>query len=121
MEFILGQLINDSIISEKFPVEATDAVLIPIPLHNVKQWNRVYNQAQVIAVELLFNGISHFIRYCCNGKSILGYRQLSILMNDRKNMYRAFKAVNNTSETVLLKDDVLATGSTADVCAYTLR
>ncbi|NWJ44057.1 hypothetical protein HX837_07655, partial [Marine Group I thaumarchaeote] len=46
------RLINNAIRESELPKQATEAVLIPIPLHRVRQRNRGFNQAMVIAKEL---------------------------------------------------------------------
>ena len=45
----LPRLINNAIRESELPKEATEAVLIPIPLHRVRQRDRGFNQAMVIA------------------------------------------------------------------------
>ena len=48
----LPRLINNAIRESELPKQATEAVLIPIPLHRVRQRDRGFNQAMVIAKEL---------------------------------------------------------------------
>ena len=52
MNTFLPRLINNTIRESELPKEVTEAVLIPIPLHRVRERDRGSNQAMVIAKEL---------------------------------------------------------------------
>ena len=50
--YFLPRLINNAVRAEKLPIEASNAVMLPIPLHRVRRRDRGFNQAAVIAREL---------------------------------------------------------------------
>ena len=49
---ILHQIINNGALNENIPGEASQAVLMPILLHQVRKGDRGNNQAQIIAEEI---------------------------------------------------------------------
>ncbi len=117
----LPRLINNAIRESELPNEASEAVLIPIPLHRVRQRDRGFNQAMVIGKELarqwnlaLDDKIMRREKYT--------QTQTTLSISERqKNMYMAFQVRKRAPKAVLLIDDVLTTGSTANACARELR
>jgi ComF family protein len=110
----LGKLIQDWTVKVD--------VIIPVPLHRIKQRERGYNQSEYIA-----QGIASIIK-----KPILSdavrrkrYTQTQTKLNfeeRQKNMKNAFETSPETSEqlhgkTCLLVDDIITTGATMNSCA----
>lgn len=99
-----------------------DAILIPVPLHRRRLWWRGFNQAALVAREL-----SRRVRIPSDNNGLkrvkstpplkgLGVRQR------RRTVAGAFRATGKVDgRTVILIDDVLTTGSTADACARVLK
>lgn len=117
----LPRLINNAVRNSELPNEASEAVLIPIPLHRVRQRDRGFNQALVIGKELARQwNLSLDDKILKREKYTQTQTTLSI-SERQKNMYMAFQVNNSTPKSVLLIDDVLTTGSTADACARQLR
>ena len=117
----LPRLINNAIRESELPKEATEAVLIPIPLHRVRQRDRGFNQAMVIAKELAQQwNLKLEDKILKREKYTQTQTKLSIIER-QKNMYMAFHMLKDAPKAVLLIDDVLTTGSTADACARQLR
>ena len=92
-----------------------------IPLHKVKQRDRGFNQAELIAEQIapqwnlpVVKNKLHRIKYTST------QTQLNIDQR-QKNMEMAFETTPALPEAVLLVDDVLTTGSTANACAKVLR
>ena len=102
------------------PNEASETVIIPIPLHRIRQRDRGFNQAQVIASELAQQW-NLMVDYEILKREKYTKSQTSLSISGReKNMYMAFHLTQTPSKAVLLIDDVLTTGSTADPCARQL-
>ena len=80
---------------ESLPEEASNAVLIPIPFHRVRQRDRGFNQAQMIAEELaqqwnlsINSSLLKRVKYT--------KPQATLSIEDRqKNMYMAFHITQN--------------------------
>jgi|TARA_B100000809_G_scaffold226855_1_gene238776 ComF family protein len=117
----LPRLINNAIRESELPQEASRAVLIPIPLHRVRQRDRGFNQAQVIAKELAQQWNLTLDNKILEREKFTQTQTTLSIAERQKNMYMAFKVKNTAPDAVLLIDDVLTTGSTADACAVQLR
>jgi ComF family protein len=99
-------------------------VLVPVPLHWRRRLERGYNQSEALAAALAVRlkvpcrpGWLQRIRYTPQQK---GQAPTDRLANVR-NAFRAVARRELQGRTVLLVDDVLTTGSTADEAARTLR
>jgi len=101
-----------------------DAILIPVPLHRWRLWGRGFNQSNLVAREL-----SHRWKMRLETNLLSRSKQTKPLkgMNHvqrRKAVAGAFKVSGSDGlkgKTVVLIDDVLTSGSTAEACARVLR
>ena len=104
-------------------------VIIPVPLHRKREFERGYNQAQVLAQELSFLIELAFARTIPVDSSYLertSYtpRLKTLAGAERtKGLSGAFRVAGTAGryKKVLLVDDIFTTGTTLDECAKTLR
>ncbi len=101
-----------------------DKLLVPVPLHRMRLWNRGFNQSALVAREL-----SRRLNLAADPFLLRRTRRTPPLkgmsaLQRRKAVAGAF-AVNGgaalSGKTVVLVDDVLTTGSTAEACARALK
>lgn len=107
-------------------VERSDdpPVLVPVPLHRVRLWSRGFNQSALVARELSrrlrIDADPFVLRRTRRTPPLKGMS----LLQRRRTVAGAFKVSNPArikGRTVILIDDVLTTGSTAEACARTLQ
>jgi ComF family protein len=102
----------------------TDAVLVPVPLHRTRLWARGFNQSALVAREL-----SRRLQVGSDPLALRRVRRTPPLkgmspLQRRKTVAGAFRLGDSSAiagRTVILIDDVLTTGSTAEACARTLK
>lgn len=118
----LGIRIGETLEEWNFEVD----LLIPVPLHRIKQRERGYNQSEFIA-----RGISSVIgkpivlNAVCRTRHTLTQTKLTI-EERRKNMEHAFELSPHSSDILfeqkcLLVDDVITTGATTNSCAQVMH
>lgn len=99
-------------------------VIIPIPLHPVRQRERGFNQADIIAKEV-GNILKRPVLTTTVERQIYRDQQVHQKFSDRinydENMFKVRKSENIQGKHVLLIDDVLTTGSTVNAVAKSLR
>jgi ComF family protein len=101
-----------------------ERVLVPVPLHRTRLWSRGFNQSALVARELsrrLSIAADPFVlRRVKRTPPLKGMSPLQ----RRRTVAGAFKVADKRAvagKIVILVDDVLTTGSTAEACARTLK
>ncbi len=101
-----------------------DALLVPVPLHRWRLWNRGFNQSVLIARELgRIWGIESNHDALRRIKRTQPLKGMSHSQR-RKAVAGAFRVSSSSAmkgKTVVLIDDVLTSGSTAEACAMALH
>ena len=102
-------------------------VIVPVPLHPIREKQRGFNQADLLARGLSKNTGIPLMNKSLIRIKILPSRQGSAAMRGRRNLRGAFRIRESgkgprvfEGRTVLLVDDVYTTGTTADQCARVL-
>jgi ComF family protein len=99
-----------------------DSLLVPVPLHRSRLWQRGFNQAAIVARELASRtGISADVTSLKRVKRTPPLKGMTPLQR-RKAVASAFASGDDVrGKRVILVDDVLTTGSTANACARVLK
>ncbi|MEM8551177.1 MAG: ComF family protein [Pseudomonadota bacterium] len=105
-------------------ITADADVLVPVPLHRSRLLSRRYNQAALIA-----DALAPLVGLTVNKSAVRRIRktphQVGLTREARAdNLHNAFSVADRAAiagKTVVLVDDVLTTGATADALAWTLR
>lgn len=103
---------------------ATDAIVLPVPLHRWRLWSRGFNQSGLVARELARAWGHEFDpRLLRRTRATQPLKGMSHSQR-RKAVAGAFAVADKervSGRDIILVDDVLTSGSTAEACARILR
>lgn len=101
-----------------------DCILVPVPLHRRRLWNRGFNQSVIVAREIgRRTGIPVTVDALRRTRSTPPLKGMGMRQR-RRTVAGAFRALDPSrvrGRTVILIDDVMTTGSTANACARVLK
>jgi ComF family protein len=101
-----------------------DSVLVPVPLHRWRLWGRGFNQSAIVARDLSRRtGLPVSVDALRRTRSTPPLKGMGMRQRRRTvaGAFRARRPSELRGRTVVLIDDVLTTGSTAEACARALR
>ncbi len=105
-------------------IEASD-LIVPVPLHPLRLWRRRYNQAAELARALARrSGIALDTSALKRGRPTPSQGAMPSAKARRRNVLGAFKVPERgrvAGRNILLVDDVVTTGATADAAARALK
>jgi ComF family protein len=99
-----------------------NALLVPVPLHRRRLWSRGFNQSAIVARELSRRtGVPVAVDALRRIRPTPPLKGMGMRQR-RRTVAGAFRAnAELRGRTVILVDDVLTTGSTANACARVLK
>ena len=103
---------------------SADTVLVPVPLHRVRLWQRGFNQSAMVARELSRRtGMPAEVGAIGRIKSTPPLKGMNMRQRRRAvaGAFRVRSADAIAGRRIILIDDVFTTGSTANACARVLK
>lgn len=118
---VMGELLSQTLQEERLVGLHFEAI-VPVPLYPLREREREFNQARLLAYEVALQLQLPMKDLLCRIKPTLTqvHSDRRARINNLKKAFR-LKKPSSLSGNYLLVDDVLTTGSTLDECAHVLR
>jgi ComF family protein len=110
------------LLDRALPVDERYDAVVCVPLHWRRQWQRGFNQAELLARDIAQRRRIPFLNALKRHKATAS--QSGLTSAGRRNIAGAFQpraGANLTGKRILLIDDVMTTGATASACALALK
>lgn len=101
-------------------INASHAVIVPVPLHWSRRFHRGFNQAELLAnivSEARCIPVTHLLKRV----RPTGYQSHRRRIDRRSALHDAFRAYGSIPPHIILIDDIATTGATLDACAAVLK
>jgi len=111
------------LLAQALPRESSFDLIVPMPLHWFKQWQRGFNQADLLALEIGRKWTTP-VKKIVRRQRITAPQAGLTNAKRRANVQGAFRMAGSRrldGLRVLLVDDVVTTGATASACARVLK
>ena len=123
--FVLRDIVDIALMAKGIEEFLNESILVPVPLHPIRQWKRTFNQCELIAEELAERVSSCKVQSLLRRIRWTGSQTLLSRDERCRNMQDAFDlkrgiSLNPDSRYVVV-DDVFTTGSTLNACCSVLR
>ncbi|WP_225871530.1 ComF family protein [Qipengyuania atrilutea] len=115
-----------SFIAARLPADTADYLIVPVPLHRLRLWQRGFNQAALLARDLERLGKGRLIvdglvrRKYTRPLGNLGQQERKQILAGSIHV-NARRAERLENAKVILVDDVLTSGATTNVCTDVLK
>lgn len=118
---VLSDRLAETLRAVQSETDAPPECLVPVPLHPLRQFRRVYNQAELIACDL-GKALSIPVRPRALRRTRKTRSQPGLTARQRRrNLQGAISARKFTEKRIALVDDVMTTGATVSECARVLK
>ena len=123
--FVLRDIVDIALMATGIEEFLNESILVPVPLHPIRQWKRTFNQCELIAEELAERvsscKVQSLLRRIRWTGARLGYLETSDAETCKMLLTLKRGISLNPDSRYVVVDDVFTTGSTLNACCSVLR